>query len=64
MGRGSAGADEASGLYRKSIVWGLFIGWRICPTENDGREISEANLRHVTRAEIDLESMAALAAGG
>jgi hypothetical protein len=43
-------------LYRKSIMWGLFIGWLITPPANYGVEITTANIRKLVQACLDLES--------
>lgn len=52
--------DEAYLLYRKSMAWGLVIGWLICPPNNYGPEITTANIEKLVSACIDLESFAAL----
>lgn len=52
--------DEAWELHRKTVVWGLFIGWLICPTENYGRPITEANVARTVQAAIDLDTFAAI----
>ncbi len=49
-------AETAWYLYRKSIMWGLFIGWLITPPANYGEEITSANIRKLVHATIDLES--------
>ena len=49
-------ADTAWYLYRKSIMWGLFIGWLITPPANYGEEITSANIRKLVQATQDLES--------
>jgi hypothetical protein len=54
--------DEAWELHRKTVVWGLFIGWLICPTENYGQAITEANIARTVQAAIDLDTFAAIAA--
>ncbi|HJO24542.1 MAG: phosphotransferase [Myxococcota bacterium] len=51
--------NQAWQLHRLSAYWGLVIGWLTCPTPNYGREITEENLRRLTAAMIDLESVAA-----
>lgn len=48
--------DTAWYLYRKSIMWGLFIGWLITPPANYGEEITSANIRKLVQATQDLES--------
>ncbi len=31
-------------LYCKGVVWGLVIGWLICPSHNYGKHIWKANV--------------------
>jgi hypothetical protein len=52
--------DDAWELHRKTVVWGLFIGWLICPTENYGRAITEANSARIVQAALDLETFEAI----
>ena len=52
--------DEAWLLHRQTVVWGLFIGWLICPTENYGQKITEANISRIVQAAIDLETFRAI----
>ncbi len=47
-------------LYRQAAIWGFLIGWMICPTENYGEEILQANLERLISAVEDLETFAAL----
>jgi hypothetical protein len=49
-------AETAWYHYRKSIMWGLFIGWLITPPANYGEEITSANIRKLVQATQDLES--------
>jgi len=49
--------DTAWLLHRQSAMWGLVIGWMVCPTQNYGREITEGNLRRLVAAVDDLEAM-------
>jgi len=49
-------ANTAWYLYRKSIMWGLFIGWLITPPANYGEDITSANIRKLVQATQDLES--------
>lgn len=49
-------ADTAWYLYRKSIMWGLFIGWLITPPANYGEAITSANIRKLVQTCLDLES--------
>ena len=53
--------DAAWQLHQQSAIWGLVIGWLTCPTENYGRAITEENLRRLTAAIIDLESIKSIA---
>ncbi len=48
--------EEAWYLYRKSIMWGLVIGWLITPPANYGEEITSANISKLVNAVQDLES--------
>lgn len=52
--------DEAFTLYRQSAVWGLVIGWLICPPQNYGETITAANIRKMVTAMIDLDSLGSL----
>ena len=47
-------------LYRQAAIWGFLIGWMICPTENYGEEILQANLERLIAAVEDLDTFAAL----
>ncbi len=49
--------EEAWLLHRRSTLWGLVIGWLICPTANYGYEITAENLRRLAQAIIDLEAI-------
>jgi hypothetical protein len=63
---GSAGvADvptpaEAFEKCRVAALWGLVIGWLICPPENYGRAITEANLSRTVTAVRDFDTIAAI----
>jgi len=48
--------QQAWTLYRKSIMWGLFIGWLITPPANYGLEITSANITKLVFATQDLDS--------
>lgn len=48
--------NTAWDLYRKSIMWGLFIGWLITPPANYGEAITSANIRKLVQAAQDLDS--------
>ena len=49
--------------YRRAALWGLVIGWLICPPENYGRPITEANIGRSVAAVEDLETFAAILHG-
>jgi hypothetical protein len=49
-------SETAWYLYRKSIMWGLFIGWLITPPANYGEEITSANIRKLVQTCLDLDS--------
>lgn len=53
--------DSAWLLHRQAALWGLVIGWMVCPTKNYGRQITELNLQRLTAAVADLEALAAVA---
>jgi len=52
--------DEAFERYRRAALWGLVIGWLICPPENDGPEVATANIERTVTAASDLETLAAI----
>lgn len=54
--------DAAFAQYRAAALWGLVIGWLICPPENYGPEITTANIARLVAAVDDLETFAAIAA--
>lgn len=54
--------DAAFARYRAAAVWGLVIGWLICPPENYGPEITVANITRLVAAVEDLDSFVAIAA--
>jgi len=64
----SAGVPTAPTLgdaftqYRAAALWGLVIGWLICPPENYGTEVTIANIARLVAAVDDLETFAAIAA--
>jgi hypothetical protein len=64
LGRGGVASpptrDEAFTLDRKSVGWGLVIGWLITPPQNYGESITVANLTRLVAAMQDLETLAAL----
>lgn len=45
---------------RVAALWGLVIGWLICPPENYGRPITEANLSRTVTAVHDFDTIAAI----
>lgn len=55
--------DEAFAQYRAAALWGLVIGWLICPPENYGPDVTIANIARMVAAVEDLETFAAIAAG-
>jgi hypothetical protein len=54
------GPDTAWLAYRQTAIWGFVLGWLICPTENYGDAILEANLDRLTTALEDLETFDSL----
>ena len=48
--------DEAWELYRRTVAWGLVIGWLITPPENYGTDITAANIRRLVTAALDLQT--------
>lgn len=46
--------------YRRSLIWGLVIGWLITPPVNYGVEITRANIGKMVQAMLDLDTLAAL----
>lgn len=52
--------DDALEQYRKAALWGLVIGWLICPPENYGPQITEANISRLVTAVQDLGTLAAI----
>jgi hypothetical protein len=55
-------ADLAFSQFRAAALWGLVIGWLICPPENYGPEITVTNIARLVAAVEDLETFAAIAA--
>ncbi len=53
--------DSAFAKYRAAALWGLVIGWLICPPENYGPEITAANITRMVAAVEDLDTFAAIA---
>ena len=52
--------SEAFEQYRMAALWGLVIGWLICPPENYGEPITAANIVRTVTAVRDLETLAAI----
>jgi hypothetical protein len=65
---GEAGVEQdriptdAFAQVRRAALWGLVIGWLICPPENYGQPITEANIARAVAAVDDLETLAAIEA--
>jgi len=57
-------ATDAFQQYRSAALWGLVIGWLICPPENYGQPITEANIKRTLAAVIDLDTLAAIEQSG
>lgn len=47
-------------LYRKSMAWGLVIGWLLCPEQNYGPEVLSANIVRLVSACQDLDTFGVL----
>ncbi len=52
--------DDAFARMRRAALWGLVIGWLICPPENYGPDITIANIARTVAAVEDLETFAAI----
>jgi hypothetical protein len=52
--------ESAWELHRRTVLWGLVIGWLITPPVNYGEEITRANLTRLVTAAQDLETLQAL----
>ena len=50
--------DEAFEQCRAAALWGLVIGWLICPPENYGQPITEANISRTVTAVTDYDTIA------
>ena len=55
--------DEAWEWCRRAVVWGLVIGWLICPPANYGMAITTANISRMVAAVADLDALGALQGG-
>jgi len=51
---------DAFEQFRRAALWGLVIGWLICPPENYGEPITAANITRTVAAVIDLDTIAAI----
>ena len=49
-------AADAWETYRRSVAWGLVIGWLITPPENYGEAITSANIARLVSAATDLDT--------
>merc|ERR1712157_468312 len=45
--------EEAWLRYRRALIWGLVIGWLICPPQNYGIPINLANITRLVAAMVD-----------
>lgn len=54
--------DDALTQYRTAALWGLVIGWLICPPENYGPEVTIATIARLVAAVDDLEAFDAITA--
>ena len=52
--------NDAFDQCRAAALWGLVIGWLICPPENYGQPITEANIARAVAAVQDLKTFAAI----
>jgi hypothetical protein len=52
--------DEAWLLCRKASLWGLVIGWLICPPANYGEDVTAKNIERTATAVADLDALAAI----
>jgi len=57
---GVPSADDAFERYRAAALWGLVIGWLICPPGNYGQPITAANIARTVAAVEDLDTFAAI----
>jgi aminoglycoside phosphotransferase (APT) family kinase protein len=48
---------EAFEQCRAAALWGLVIGWLICPPENYGQPITEANISRTVTAVMDYDTI-------
>ena len=52
--------DGAFDQCRVAALWGLVIGWLICPPENYGQPITEANISRTVTAVTDYDTIATI----
>ncbi len=52
--------DAALAQHRRAALWGLVIGWLICPPENYGEPITVANIERAVAAVRDLDTIEAI----
>ena len=55
--------DEAWGACRRAALWGLVIGWLLCPPANYGVEITKENIARTVAAVQDFDTIRALREG-
>ena len=58
--RDAPGSSDAFEQFRRAALWGLVIGWLICPPENYGEPITAGNITRTAAAVIDLDTIAAI----
>jgi hypothetical protein len=58
--RGAPSPEAAFEQCRSAALWGLVIGWLICPPENYGQPITEANISRAVEAVQELETFRAI----
>ena len=56
-------SDDAWEWCRRAVLWGLVIGWLICPPANYGEAITVANIERLVTAVGDMDVLAAIADG-
>lgn len=54
------GYQETFELCRRAALWGLVIGWLLCPPANYGEAITVENIRRTVAAVEDLDTLAAI----
>jgi hypothetical protein len=53
--------DSAWKEYKRTLIWGVYIGWMTCAEENYGWEIQALNLLRLTTAFVDHDTAALVA---